>query len=155
MIPRVGIGGATIVAIALIVAAVLLLLACACIFIAMAFARRDARAHRRQQPLPPAPVRTGHGAIHPLHALNQRLRNERNDLARMDLTMQLAAHGGAQAALLLVAAVRDGVIAPTAGARAVWSTGFNGGVVAGIAVHDPDPRVQAFARMVLDGAMQH
>lgn len=85
-------------------------------------------------------------------ALDQHLRREEDPVERMRVTVDLGGLGGSRPAQLLVDAVRDGVISPTAGAQAVARTGFAGGVIAGAASYDPDPRVRTFARMVIDGS---
>lgn len=85
-------------------------------------------------------------------ALGHHLRVERDPIDRMRVAMDLGGLGGARPASLLLDAVRDGTISPAAGAEAISRTGFEGGVIAGAAMAEPDPRVRSLAQLVLDGA---
>lgn len=101
---------------------------------------------------PHAPIRLQRPWPGVADALGQHLRVEADPVERMRVAIDLGGMGGARPARLLLDAVRDGSISPAAGAEAISRTGFDGGVIAGMALAEADPRVRSLARLVLDGA---
>lgn len=85
-------------------------------------------------------------------ALGHHMRSERDPVDRVGAAQDLGAMGGARPARMLVDAVRDGVISPAAGAQAIIRTGFDGGVMTGIALAETDPRVRTMVQLVLAGS---
>jgi hypothetical protein len=83
-----------------------------------------------------------------VEALESQLRHETDPVDRNRMAVDLGGNGNERSTQAVIAAVRDGIISPAAGAHAVADSSFDAGVAAGAAIADPDPRVRTFAGLV-------